>query len=112
MIQFKQFNPNCHVAQIGKSLKQVNSLNLNLKIHPFSVPHDAYDPVGFYFEWGSDDLFDPHLGSLAWVTDLGFVPTLVRERIRKAKILVLESNYCPQMLEADTKRDHGVSSRG
>ena len=23
----------------------------DIKIHPFSVPHDAYDPVGFYLEW-------------------------------------------------------------
>ena len=28
----------------------------SLKIHPFSVPHDAYDPVGFYFQWGNGDL--------------------------------------------------------
>ena len=60
----------------------------NLKIHPFSVPHDAYDPVGFFFEWGGDDLFNPYY-SLAWVTDLGFVPSLVRARIKEAKILVI-----------------------
>ena len=75
-------------------------------VHPFSVPHDAYDPVGFFFEWGKEDLFNP-ISSLAWVTDLGYVPTLVKERIRKAKILVVEANHCAKMLEQDTK-DHGV----
>ncbi len=80
------------------------------KIHPFSVPHDAYDPVGFFFEWGSGDLFDP-LSSLAWVTDLGFVPTLVKERIRKAKILVIEANHCSKLLENDTKRPWSLKQR-
>ncbi len=81
-----------------------------LKVHPFSVPHDAYDPVGFYFEWGRDDLFNPW-SSLAWVTDLGFVPTLVRERIMGASILVIESNYCSKMLEDDPKRPWSLKQR-
>ena len=97
--------PNWKVFETGKFFEFKD-----FKIHPFSVPHDAYDPVGFYFEWGGDDLFDP-LGSLAWVTDLGFVPTLVRERIKKAQILVVESNYCPQMLEADNKRPWSLKQR-
>ena len=80
------------------------------KVHPFSVPHDAYDPVGFYFEWGKDDLFDPP-SSLAWVTDLGFVPTLVRERIRQASILVIEANHCTEMLERDQKRPWSLKQR-
>ncbi|HAF58098.1 MAG TPA: MBL fold metallo-hydrolase [Opitutae bacterium] len=80
------------------------------KVHPFSVPHDAYDPVGFYFEWGTGDLFDP-TSSLAWVTDLGFVPTLVRERIRQASILVIEANHCPDMLEQDSKRPWSLKQR-
>ena len=82
----------------------------NLKIHPFSVPHDAYDPVGFYFEWGTDDLFNPP-SSLAWVTDLGYVPDLVRERIRKARILVVEANHCSEMLEKDTRRPWSLKQR-
>lgn len=97
--------PNWKVFETGKSFEFKN-----FKIHPFSIPHDAYDPVGFYFQWGKDDLFEQH-GSLAWVTDLGFVPTLVRERIRQAKILVIESNYCPQMLEADIKRPWSLKQR-
>ena len=97
--------PNWKVFETGKFFEFKN-----FRINPFSVPHDAYDPVGFFFQWGSQDLFDPP-GSLAWVTDLGFVPTLVRERIRQAKILVVESNYCPQMLEADSKRPWSLKQR-
>ena len=97
--------PNWKIFETGKSFEFKEFV-----IHPFRVPHDAYDPVGFCFQWGKDDLFEPH-GSLAWVTDLGFVPTLVRERIRKAKILVVESNYCPRMLEADIKRPWSLKQR-
>ncbi len=105
-VQFKlPRRPNWKVFETGKSFEFKS-----FKIHPFSVPHDAYDPVGFYFQWGSGDLFNP-LGSLAWVTDLGFVPTLVRERIRQAQILVVESNYCPKLLEADHKRPWSLKQR-
>ncbi|OUU40087.1 MAG: MBL fold metallo-hydrolase [Verrucomicrobia bacterium TMED56] len=97
--------PNWKIFETGKTFEFKV-----FKIHPFSVPHDAYDPVGFFFQWGEDDLFNPP-GSLAWVTDLGFVPNLVRERIRKAQILVLESNYCPHMLEADNKRPWSLKQR-
>ena len=63
----------------------------------------------FYFEWGKGDLFDPP-SSLAWVTDLGFVPTLVRERIRQASILVIEANHCTEMLEKDEKGPGALNS--
>ncbi|MEC8044084.1 MAG: MBL fold metallo-hydrolase [Verrucomicrobiota bacterium] len=97
--------PNWKIFETGKTFTFKS-----IKIHPFSVPHDAYDPVGFLFEWGKDDLFDPP-NSLAWVTDLGFVPSLVRERIRRAKILVIESNYCTKMLAEDEKRPWSTKQR-
>ena len=97
--------PNWKIFETGKPFRFQS-----FTIHPFSVPHDAYDPVGFYFEWGKDDLFEPR-SSLAWVTDLGFVPTLVRERIRQARILVIESNYCSKMLEEDSKRPWSLKQR-
>jgi phosphoribosyl 1,2-cyclic phosphodiesterase len=48
---------------------------------------------------------------LAWVTDLGYVPTLVKERIRQAKILVIEANHCSKMLEEDQKRPWSLKQR-
>lgn len=82
----------------------------DLKVTSFSVPHDAYDPVGFVFEWGYDDLFSP-LRRLAWVTDLGYIPGLVQEHIREADILVIEANYDDQLLENDPKRPWSVKQR-
>lgn len=81
-----------------------------LKVSPFSIPHDAYDPVGFLFEWGGHDLFTP-LESLAWVTDLGSGTSLVREKIRGAKTLVIETNYDEKMLELDTRRPWALKQR-
>ena len=45
------------------------------------------------------------------MTDLGFVPTLVQERIRKANILVIEANHCTDMLEKDEKRPWSLKQR-
>ena len=81
-----------------------------LKISPFAIPHDAYDPVGFLFEWGGFDLFTPH-ESLAWVTDLGFGTALVREKIRGARTLVIESNYDEDLLDRDPRRPWALKQR-
>lgn len=82
----------------------------DLEVSSFSVPHDAQDPVGFVFAHGHDDLLSPRR-SLAWCTDLGHAPAHVHERIRTADVLVLEANYCPRLLEADTKRPWSLKQR-
>ena len=79
----------------------------NLEIASFSIPHDASDPVGFVFS-----LAAPAAPlRIAWCTDLGYVPELVRERIRAADILVLESNYDPDMLDRDHRRPWALKQR-
>ena len=82
----------------------------DIEVSPFSVPHDAYDPVGYVFESGSGSLFDPYK-SLAWVTDLGYLPNLVRQRVSQVDLLVLEANYDPKMLEEDTRRPWSTKQR-
>ncbi len=62
-----------------------------LSFEPFSVTHDAVDPVGFRVSCGS--------AYLGVVTDLGQVTNLVRESIRDLHGLVLEANHDPKMLE-------------
>jgi phosphoribosyl 1,2-cyclic phosphodiesterase len=57
---------------------------------PFSVPHDAADPVGFTIE--------RHGIKAAVVVDLGYVSNLVIERLRGCDCIVLESNHDLQML--------------
>lgn len=83
----------------------------DLEICSFSLPHDAYDPVGFTFHWGEEgDLFQPPR-SLAWVTDLGYAPSNVREHIQSVHTLVLEANYDEALLERDEKRPWSTKQR-
>jgi phosphoribosyl 1,2-cyclic phosphodiesterase len=62
-----------------------------LTVTPFSVSHDAADPMMYLFE------FDGR--RIGFATDLGMVTRLVRERLRGVDALVIESNHDPAMLE-------------
>jgi phosphoribosyl 1,2-cyclic phosphodiesterase len=63
----------------------------DLHIDPFSLPHDADDPVAFRLSW--------RRRSMAIVTDLGYPSQLVRERIRGCHLLILEANHDDAMLK-------------
>ena len=75
----------------------------DLKINSFSVPHDAYDPVGFMFYHA--------LGNIGFLTDLGYATKLVIERVRASRALVLEANHDLRLLQEDTKRPWAVKQR-
>ena len=64
----------------------------DLVVDPFSLPHDADDPVAFRLTW--------RRRSMAIVTDLGYSSQLVRERIKGCHLLVLEANHDDTMLKA------------
>ena len=64
----------------------------DLVVDPFSLPHDADDPVAFRLTW--------RRRSMAIVTDLGYPSQLVRERIRGCHLLVIEANHDDAMLRA------------
>jgi phosphoribosyl 1,2-cyclic phosphodiesterase len=61
-----------------------------LKISPFTIPHDAADPVGF--------VFDAEGVRLAIATDLGYVPPNVQAQLRRCDLIMLESNHDLEML--------------
>lgn len=82
----------------------------DLRVSPFAIPHDAYDPVGFLFAWGENDLFNP-VRKLAWLTDLGYVPKLVHQKICDVDYLVIEANHDVQMLEANKRRPWSLKQR-
>lgn len=83
----------------------------DLEVRSFAVPHDAQEPVGFTFATGHEgDLLAPHR-CVAWVTDLGHVPQHIQEQLRDCDVLALESNHCPQLLQADTKRPWSTKQR-
>lgn len=83
----------------------------DLEVTSFSVPHDAQEPVGFRFAQGEDgDLFAPRR-SLAWLTDLGHAPGHVHAHLRACDVVVVESNHCPRLLDADHRRPWSTKQR-
>jgi phosphoribosyl 1,2-cyclic phosphodiesterase len=62
----------------------------DIEVKPFTIPHDAIDPVGFTFRAEGIKV------SLA--TDLGYLPANVRDHLRGSDILIMESNHDVEML--------------
>ncbi|HMD31329.1 MAG TPA: MBL fold metallo-hydrolase [Candidatus Acidoferrales bacterium] len=63
----------------------------DIEITPFTIPHDAVDPVGFTLRAEGF--------KVSIVTDLGYMPLLVRQHLRGSDLLVLESNHDLDMLK-------------
>jgi len=62
----------------------------DLQISPFTIPHDAADPVGF--------VFTAEGVRLALATDLGYMPPNVQAQLRRCDLIMLESNHDLEML--------------
>jgi phosphoribosyl 1,2-cyclic phosphodiesterase len=61
-----------------------------IEVTPFTIPHDAADPVGFTFR--AEGV------KVGFATDLGYVPASVRDQLRGCDVLVMESNHDVEML--------------
>ena len=62
----------------------------DITVMPFTIPHDAADPVGFTFHAEG--------AKMAFATDLGYMPASVRDHLRRCDVLILESNHDLEML--------------
>jgi phosphoribosyl 1,2-cyclic phosphodiesterase len=62
----------------------------DIDVEPFTIPHDAADPVGFVFE--GDGV------RIGFATDLGYMPANARQALRRCDALMLESNHDTEML--------------
>src|SRR5947209_9837056 len=62
----------------------------DIEILPFTIPHDAADPVGFVFR--TEGL------KIGMATDLGYMPANIKVHLRGCDALVLESNHDLEML--------------
>ena len=63
----------------------------DIEVSAFAIPHDAADPVGYTFRANGT--------KVAIVTDLGYLPELVKHHLREADCLILESNHDLEMLK-------------
>jgi phosphoribosyl 1,2-cyclic phosphodiesterase len=75
----------------------------DLSVETFSIPHDAQDPVGFLLKTAQ--------GSIGFLTDLGHATKLAIERVRRANVLVLESNHDVKLLQDCPHRPWSLKQR-
>ncbi|MGA2339528.1 MAG: MBL fold metallo-hydrolase [Terracidiphilus sp.] len=62
----------------------------DIALSPFTIPHDAADPVGFVLS--SEGV------RMGFATDLGYIPPNVRQQLQDLDLLLLESNHDLEML--------------
>lgn len=77
--------PAVHYFQAGKPI-QIGDISVS----PFTIPHDAADPVGFVFQ--AEGV------RMAVATDLGYMPPNVKAQLKSVDLLLLESNHDLEML--------------
>lgn len=63
----------------------------DFNFHPFSIPHDAYDPVSFVVSAGEY--------RVGFATDIGLATRLVRHELKGCHVLILETNHDRLLLE-------------
>jgi phosphoribosyl 1,2-cyclic phosphodiesterase len=63
----------------------------DIAVSPFTIPHDAADPVGFVFQ--AEGV------RMAVATDLGYMPPNVKAQLNKLDLMLLESNHDLEMLK-------------
>ena len=64
----------------------------DIEVSPFTIPHDAADPVGFTFR--AEGI------KIGFATDLGYMPASVRNHLRGCNVLLMESNHDVEMLRS------------
>jgi phosphoribosyl 1,2-cyclic phosphodiesterase len=63
----------------------------DIEVTPFPIPHDAVDPVAF--------TLDAQGIRISVVTDLGYIPEIVKQRVKGSHVLIFESNHDLEMLK-------------
>jgi phosphoribosyl 1,2-cyclic phosphodiesterase len=101
--------PTYVTSETGKYLQTYNRIGSQIKlfdpgaefqigefqIQPFSVPHDAINPVGFVIKY-----FNAKIGV---ATDLGHATRLVKQRLFDSNVLIWESNHDMEMLRNSSR---------
>lgn len=86
-----------------KKLGKVNSIHFfdpsdklkfsDIVVEPFSIMHDAIEPVGYNF-YSKQKKF-------CIATDIGYVDLLAKSKLKNCNIILLETNYEPNVLLSD-----------
>lgn len=67
----------------------------DMEILPFSLSHDAYEPVGYVISRASM--------RIGIATDLGMMTTLARQRLSDCEVLVIEANHDVHLVERSNR---------
>lgn len=73
------------------------------EVAPFSIPHDANDPVGYRFY--------QRRHSVAVATDLGHFSRAVEDAVCGAEVVLLESNHDPDLLRGNPRYPARLKTR-
>ncbi len=84
------------LAKVQEENKNLFHINENfdigeLKIRPFSIPHDAANPCGFNIYYNDQKI------SIA--TDIGHMNSKIIKNLEESSFILLESNYDPNILK-------------
>lgn len=82
----EQWEPAFEIFQPGQKF-----VVRDIEVEPFTVPHDAADPVGFCLS--AEGI------RIGVCTDLGYMPDSIKTHLRGCHCLVLESNHDVDMLK-------------
>jgi len=80
----------CRLPGVEYFSAGVNFCVGDIAVTPFTIPHDAADPVGFVF--AAEGI------RIGLATDLGYVPANVQQQLRNCDVLMIESNHDLEML--------------
>lgn len=82
--------PKCKIFTTGEPFQFGD-----IEILPFTVRHDAIEPVAFRIHTENH--------SLAICTDLGFATNTVRHHLKDCDLLIVEANHTPAMVHASSR---------
>jgi phosphoribosyl 1,2-cyclic phosphodiesterase len=85
-IDWLDYVPNLELFQAGATLTIGD-----IEIDSFTIPHDARDPIGYCLRAQGI--------KFGLATDLGYVTDSIRFHLRRADVLLLESNHDIEMLK-------------
>jgi phosphoribosyl 1,2-cyclic phosphodiesterase len=91
MVKMYEDGPKTRIERVIYIRPGVRFVIGDIEITAFTIPHDAADPVGYAFCANGK--------KVAIVTDLGYMPELVKHHLREADFLILESNHDLEMLK-------------
>jgi phosphoribosyl 1,2-cyclic phosphodiesterase len=74
----------------------------DLRFEPYSIPHDAFDPVGYVVRWGEV--------KIGFATDIGLPTHLIKQQLKGCHVLVLEANHDHVLLN-DAQRPWSLKQR-